>query len=677
VKEGIMRILYRFLILTSALLMTSTGLRAQDEPETPLTLGAFNTQGSVTAGYRFTDIKGYQPQYLQLFDLQKGFRLQDFSLFGESQEGANPFADTFSLQTSGLGGDPFPTAQLTVSKNKLYDFRVNWRQSYYYWNENDNVVLPLGFAGLTNNHDWATVRKLGSADLTLHATNNLRFNFEVYRTTNSGVLFTTRAPDFFGSPGTWGGYVRANPYYLYAPLNDNTNRFTGGADYTWHSWNFHYNIGYQTFDENINLNNVGSPERSINTSTRSTATQPLLGLTWSQFRRFTTPVSEFSFTGKPFSDLEWRGEYIYYRYRGPATLDASFNGIAPDSAGTASPYAVSQSARDTLAEPSHTLHQGFTYKIDDWWDVNLDYRYSRFTSDAIGNFQSLFSQGAAAAVPASGNSRITWRDGVSDLDLNMSFTPLNKLVIRPGVRLMKADVLNLVDGAADRGRTLRTKTVAPEISFGYEPSKIFSVRGDFHSSTNGASYTAITPHTLVGTHLVFRVKPTDKLSLEDEMSVSNSKLIDANFKTNLHSNAATIYYSLNERFSIFGGFTYSSFYAAGNILYIRGTQPLSDFLTDQEANRVWQGGVEARPVKGFGFRLTGNYDRSTGLAVVSGEPPAYGPLTWPLVTGTVYYDFPKAGRLSIDLQRTYYIEQIVTVNNFSANMLTIRWTRNF
>ncbi len=53
------------------------------------------------------------------------------------------------------------------------------------------------------------------------------------------------------------------------------------------------------------------------------------------------------------------------------------------------------------------------------------------------------------------------------------------------------------------------------------------------------------------------------------------------------------------------------------------------------------------------------------------------PLTWPMVTGTVYYSLPKAGRLAIDLQRTYYIEQIVIGNNFQANLLTIRWTRDF
>ena len=101
------------------------------------------------------------------------------------------------------------------------------------------------------------------------------------------------------------------------------------------------------------------------------------------------------------------------------------------------------------------------------------------------------------------------------------------------------------------------------------------------------------------------------------------------------------------------------------------------FLRDQEINRVWQGGVEGRPTKRLGLRLTGNFDRSTGLGQLSGEPPAYGPVTWPLVTGTVYYDFRIVGRLAIDLQRTYYIEQIVPVNNYSANLLTIRWTKGF
>ena len=112
-------------------------------------------------------------------------------------------------------------------------------------------------------------------------------------------------------------------------------------------------------------------------------------------------------------------------------------------------------------------------------------------------------------------------------------------------------------------------------------------------------------------------------------------------------------------------------------MYVRGTPPLVNSLRDQALNRVWQAGLEAKPLRYLGFRLSGNFDRTTGLGAETGQKPAYGPVTWPLATGTVYVDFPKAGRLSLDLQRTYYIQQILTGNNFSANLLAIRWTRNF
>ena len=681
---------YLSLISLAMLLFCGQVLLAQESPETPVTIGGFNNQGSVTVGYRFDDLKGYVPMFQQLSDLERGFRLTDFNLFGESVTGVNPFADSYSLSASGLGGEPFETGQLSVSKSRLYDFRVNWRQSYYYWDQNNNVVLPIAAVGtglgtgLTDNHAWGTVRKFGSADFTLHATNNLRFNFNFYHTTDSGPAFTTESLDFFDSPSYWGTFARANPYFLYAPIDDNTNRFTGGIDYTFHSWSFHYNLGYQMFTENLTMNNVSSPELSINPVTSST-TEPLTDLSQSEYRRLTTPISEFSFTGKPLSKFEWQGGYIYYRYQGPATFDQSYSGTAPNTTGALAPYNVSQGARATVTEPDNILYQTFIYKPKDWWEILLNYRYSRFTTDSVGNFTSLLSivsnttttPPTVTTTPSSGSDSFVWRDGLSDLDFSMLFTPTHSLTLRPGVHLLKADVESLEDGVVAPATTLQTKTVAPEISFGYQPSKIFSVRGDVHTFDNGSSYTSITPHTEVAGHLIFRLQPTAKVSIQDDMNLANDKLIDASFQNNVHANTMTLSYALNDRFSIFGGFTYDSIFAAGNILYVRGTAPLSDFLRDQEVDRVVQAGVEAKPSKYFGLRLTGNFDRSTGLGQISGEPPAYGPLTWPLVTGTVYFDFPKAGRLSVDLQRTYYIEQIITANNFQANLLTIRWTRNF
>jgi hypothetical protein len=684
---------YLHLISLVMLLFCAPALWAQDSSETPLAIGGFNTQGSATVGYRFETVKGYVPMFQQLSGLEKGFRLMDFNLFGEAAHGGNPFADSYSLSLSGLGGEPFETGQLSVSKTRLYDFRVNWRQSYYYWNQNNDVVLPIAAVGsglgrgLTDNHAWGTVRKFGSADFTLHATNNLRFNFNYYRTSDSGPAFTTESLDFFDSPSYWGTYARANPYYLYAPIDDNTNRFTGGIDYTFRSWAFHYNLGYQTFTQNLTLNNVSSPELSIDPVTSSTL-EPITDLSQSEYRRLTTPISEFSFTGKPFSKFDWQGGYIYYRYQGPATFDQSYSGTAPNASGSTAPlvpYSVSQTGRATVTEPDHVLYQNFIYKPKDWWEIILNYRYSRFTTNSAGNFTSLLTivtdptttPPTVTTTPSSGSDLFIWRDGLSDLDFSMLFTPTHSLTLRPGIHLLKADVESLEDGVADPAVTLRTKSVRPEISFGYQPSKIFSVRGDVHTFNNGSSYTAITPHTEVAGHLIFRFQPTAKVSIQDDLNLANNKLIDASFQNNFRSNTVTLSYALNDRFSFFGGFTYDSIFAAGNIVYARGTAPLNDFLRDQEVDRVLQAGVEAKPTKRFGLRLTGNYDRSTGLGEISGEPPAYGPLTWPLVTGTVYFDFPKAGRLSVDLQRTYYVEQIVTANNFQANLLTVRWTRNF
>ncbi|MGA2983388.1 MAG: MtrB/PioB family outer membrane beta-barrel protein [Terriglobia bacterium] len=685
-----MRLGKQLLIPLAGLLLSGSVLVAQDGAETPLTLGGFNTQGSVTVGYRFDDVKGYVPMFQELSDLNKGFRLMDFNMFGEAVKGANPFADSYSLSVSGLGGEPFEMGQLSVKKNRLYDFRANWRQSYFYSNQNDNVVLPIAAVGaglstgLTDNHDWGTVRKFGSADLTLHATNNLRFNFDYYRTTDSGPTFTTESLDFFDSPSYWGTFARANPYSLYAPINDDTNRFTGGIDYTYRAWTFHYNLGYQTFSENVSLNNVGSPELSINPVASSTK-EPLTSLSQSEYRRLTTPISEFSFTGKPLPKFEWRGGYIYYRYQGPATFDQSFNGTAPNSSGAYAPYTVSQTARAMVTEPDNILYQTLTFKPKDWWEIIADYHYSRFSTNSVGNFgsiQSIVTNPTSATpvtltTPSSGTDSEVWRDGVSDFEFSMLFTPTPSLTLRPGVRLLKADVEAFSNGVIDPEITLRTKTAWPELSFGYQPSKMFSVRGDVHSFDNGSSFTAITPHTEVAGHLITRFQPFKKVSLQDDLNLTNDKLIDSSFQDNVHSNTVTLTYTLNDRFSVFTGYTYDSIFAAGNIVYARGTAPLNDFLRDQEADRVMQAGVEAKPSKYFGLQLTGNFDRSTGLGQISGEPPAYGPLTWPLVTGTVYVNFPKAGRLSLDLQRTYYIEQIITANNFQANLLTIRWTRDF
>ncbi|MBV8847926.1 MAG: TonB-dependent receptor [Bryobacterales bacterium] len=656
------------------ILAVSVAAFAQNDTK-PLTFDGFENQGSATFGYRFTDVNGYRPKFEELFDLNSGPRLLDFSLFGKAKEEEDRFANDYSLNLFGVGGDPYSTVQATVRKNNRYDLRVDFRQSHYYWNRNDSAILPNGLDGLTNNHNWATVRKLGSINLLIHATNNLRFSFEYYRNTRDGVTFTTRSLDYFGSSATWGSFARANPYYMIAPLSEAANRITAGVDYTHRAWTLHYKLGYQRFKDSINGQNAATGERSINIDDPTTAPELLNGASWSDSRNLSTPVSEFSYTGRLSANLEARGGYIFYRYRGPAALDISMDGIArANSGGTAdAPYSVALSTRANVTEPNQVVDQGLTYKVKEWWQVLLDYRYSRFTVDSAAQFRSV-----NADIVTSGTADDQWRISTNTLDLNLAFTPSASLLVRAGVRLQNNDVLALVDGVVDATRTKTIHTAWPIGSIYFQPSKVISIRANVEEINNGTSYTRVTPHTDIGARFIVRVRPTEKFYLEDTAIVRNRKLLETDYRSTIRSNAATINYEFSPRFTAFAGFSYDSFFAADFVNFLRGPAPITNVaLRDQTVDRVWQAGLRVLPVKRLGIDFTGNYVRSTGLGEISGEAPLYGPMKFPYVTGSLYYDFPAFGRFTVQLQRTYYVEEIVPGNNFGAKLLMIAWTRSF
>ncbi len=675
------RLFERILTLAVGIPALSGALAAQDQaPPEQVTLGSFETSGSMSFGYRFTDIHGREQKYRELFDLPQGPRLLDFNLMGKAQEGVPTFADSFSISASGLGGDPYAGGQLSVRKDNVYDLRVNFRQSYYFWDRDDSILLPAPagqsqWHGLTPNHDYRTTRRFGDANLAIHATNNLRFVFDYGRNSRTGLNYSTRTIDYFGNAEPWGAFERANPYYVEAPIYDHSQRFAGGFDYTRQTWSFHYKLGYQDFFSVLDWQNASSPERSINTSVNPTAKELLTFARYFESRELKTPASEFSFQGQPARRVEVRGGYIYYRYKGPSSIQAAYTGTArTNSGGTAdAPYYITDNGHANVTEPNHVVDGGVSVKLTDWWNWHADYRYSRFVVDSLASFGSLVDLVSANA----GDKTYQWRSGTHLVDTNMEFLPTRGLILRPGIRVMSRDVKVFEDGALDDTRSKKINTVWPVLGAFYQPSKMFSVRGDFQSITNGASYTRISPHTDVGGRVVFRFRPTEKLSIEDNVSLHNRKFLDTDFRNNWHLNAVNIAYDLNQKFGIYGGFSYDSWFATASVVFIRGTPPTNVTWHDQTVNRVWTGGLAFKPVRRFGINFSGNFVRTTGAGTISGEPPYFGPLTWPLATGTLYYDFPKFGRLSVDLQRSYYIEQIITANDFSSNLLSIRWTRDF
>ena len=76
------RRLTMFIILGSALLGLPRRSPAQETKSA--TAGGFETTGSITAGYRFTDIGGRRQKFAELFSLRSGFRVHEINLVIET-----------------------------------------------------------------------------------------------------------------------------------------------------------------------------------------------------------------------------------------------------------------------------------------------------------------------------------------------------------------------------------------------------------------------------------------------------------------------------------------------------------------------------------------------------------------------------------------------------------------
>jgi len=250
-------------------------------------------------------------------------------------------------------------------------------------------------------------------------------------------------------------------------------------------------------------------------------------------------------------------------------------------------------------------------------------------------------------------------------------------LVRPGIRLVKRDITFEHDGQADAVAGRDSKLASPILSVYYAPASSLTFRGDVRNTTNGGPYTRITPRTDLGGRGIVRYTPVPEVSIENSYRFRNAAYSTTDFENRVRSNSTRVSWAVTDDWSVFGGFTYDSFLATASVQFLRGTPPLGAIWRDQTVNRVWEAGLSARPLPALRLELAGNYVRTTGLGEISDEPPTFGPLRWPLVTGTVSLDAGRAGTLSIDLQRTYYIEEILQGDNFSANILGLRWRVDF
>jgi hypothetical protein len=635
-----------------------------------------DAHGSFDVGYRFLDVNGSSDTFRQYFDLSEGPRLLGVDVHGAAPNGSGAFADRYALTASGLGGDPFPTVQLTVSKSRLYDLRVNWRQSRFFDGPPDTTAS-------TTAHSWSSARQIGNIALTFDATNRLHVLFNYDRVSNGGSIQTTRTLDYVGSSDVWGAFARANPYALFGPVNNTADRVTGGVTYGGDRWTVNYRAGYEVFDETQTLDPLTGSERSLNVGDQTTAPELLSTLGWSQARHMTAPTSDLSIVVRPVSNVEWRASYLFYRYRGPFSLDASYQGTARTNTGGTlfSPYSIGVSTRGTASAPSQVMGQGVTWRPLAHWAFDADYRYLRSASDAEAQFGSTVALYPVPGAPPTLTSQIThtaWVSLVDSLDLSATWAPVAALTIRPGVRLSRRDVEMREDDVIRPEVSNHEGLFWPEIEVGYHPVSQFSARGAYETTYSDDPFTRMSPDQRSTGRLTIHAEPAPALTIEASATKTDAELADASFTQTLRTGSLAVAYAVNQRFSITGGLDYQSFLGTGSVTFLRGTPPITDVaMRDREVDRVWQGGVIVHPVSRFGVTASANFDRTSGLDTIAGEAPLYGPLSFTYATGSAYYEFPRVGRVTLDLQRTYLLQELLPLTNFRANLVTVRFSRAF
>lgn len=172
-------------ILAAAAVQAQEPVAPTQEPVGPVrgeNTGNYNVTNSFEAGYRFALISGNEGMYRADVNYLNGVRLLGSSLTVDSKDGHGRYFDHISLNTLGLGGDPYQAANLRIEKNRLYRYDMLWRLDDFY---NPGLTISGG------NHFMNTERRLQDHEVVLLPQSPVKIDLGYYRNTQTGPALST------------------------------------------------------------------------------------------------------------------------------------------------------------------------------------------------------------------------------------------------------------------------------------------------------------------------------------------------------------------------------------------------------------------------------------------------------------------------------------------------------
>ena len=207
----------------------------------------YNVVNSFETGYRWVTVGGDRDEYRSQVNYGSGIRLLNSSFSMFSRDGHGKFFDELTLNTQGLGNDPYESATLRIAKNNLYRFDMNWRL-------NDYFNPGLTSAGQQSGNFRDTRFTWQDDDLTLFPQSKIKFFLGYSRSVQDGPEFTS----------TGGFFAQPQASVLPAGFNEvreATNEYRIGNEFQVLGFTVNWLHGWQDFKEDFltNSDDSGAP----------------------------------------------------------------------------------------------------------------------------------------------------------------------------------------------------------------------------------------------------------------------------------------------------------------------------------------------------------------------------------------------------------------------------------
>lgn len=508
--------------------MATVVAQEEDGSQSPSQPGAYTVSGSVTAGYRATDVKGLEGRTSELwaerlfheqfqYDPSKGIPAFSLDLFAEPVEIDGGIFDELFVNGSYDGANALGTVRMR--NHGAYDLRLDYTRSNYFFDRFDSVFSDL------RQYDFA--RDRFTANLKVTPVDMLDVDVQYFTTGRDGNQQIPRSPflelSSLSSTFQWAGYSRANIYRIDYPLDDRTHRFQGSVTARLPMTSVSAGGGYRTFNETID----GTPNKLTSLNLRgdsangyvnefgivgtSAVKEPLSAFHWQEQRESSGPFAFGQVVFKPIDMLSATATLNYQKIDGEVTVDHMQNGIVRrNSSGSqlkkyratyggesTSKNDFTQASINVALQPIDMLHivGGFEFRRQNQ-TAHADFRGTLDTM--IGSETETF-----AAVGDSANQFIAdtdYKTLTQTITGDIMLAPLPNLSVRGGIRLATRtpDVVRLLehrfDSAFSNSQSQKTTFTTITGSVFYRPIREIRLRARVTSQV-GEAYQAVVTET--------------------------------------------------------------------------------------------------------------------------------------------------------------------------------------